>query len=101
MHMFSYVCATAYRGPGIDHGAFIDIRSNMYITGHQNHVFAQERAIPGYGMGYGPYAQRSIIGFKIHFVIKFKWWYAPGLHLLDAKIHKDTLFNPLVNSPAV
>ena len=44
MHILADLRAGAHRRPGVHHGAFIDIRTNVHIRRHQHHVPGDKRA---------------------------------------------------------
>src|ERR1043165_3089951 len=92
MHAFTDRSTAAYSGAGIDHSALINISADIHIGRHQHHVFGDISAITRYGMGYSTYAQLFIIFLEQHFIIELKRLQVPGLHGLNAEIHKDSLF---------
>jgi hypothetical protein len=45
VNIFSDLRATSYRGPGIHHGAFIYIRTDVHVRGHKDYAFGDERTV--------------------------------------------------------
>src|SRR5690606_3297325 len=56
VHVLANLRARAHRGPGVDHGAFIDIGADVHIRRHQHDVAANEGAPARYGGRYNAVA---------------------------------------------
>ena len=106
MHVLADLSAGTNGCPGINHGAFADIRTNVDVRGHQNGILTNKGAAARDGWGYDPKATLDEIGLSPvlklagYFVVKLGK--ATGRHdfiVFQAEGQQDCLFNPLVDFP--
>jgi len=98
---FADLGAAADGSPGVYHGSFVYIGADVDVAGHEYDVLCEEGAIAGHGVRYGADSQGFIVFLQEHFVIEFEWGEVPGLHLLDAEVEEDGLFDPFVYGPGL
>ena len=99
MDVLAYLCARAYRSPGIDHRSRINISSDIDIRRHHNSSWGNIRTITSYCVRYHANTERLKIVFKFHFVIPLKLSRSHRTHLLNREIEDYRLLDPFIYLP--
>src|SRR5690606_11634288 len=63
VHVLAHLGARADGGPGIDHGAFIHIGTDVHVAGHQDGALGHETAPARHGGWYHAHAGGLELGF--------------------------------------
>ena len=105
VYVFANLGARADCCPSVYHGAFVYIRANVYIAGHQNSAFGNVAAAPRNGGWHYAHASGLQFGFahaaKLggHFVVKRQVTRSHAGIVAQAKAQQHGFFEPLVHSP--
>src|SRR5690606_8048806 len=86
IYIFTNLGTRPHSCPGIDHGAFIDVCTDIYIGRHKNNPFSKKCTIASQTVWNNPYTKLLIVGFKFHFIMKNKRPGFDDFHLTDWKI---------------
>src|ERR1700761_4647668 len=99
MHMLANLRARAYSSPGINHSAFVNKRTNVYVRWHHDYSLSKIGAVTRYSVRDNPNTGFLIIGFKFHFVVKNKRPHNNLFHIPNREIKYNCFFNPLISMP--
>ena len=106
MDVLANLRAGAHGGPGVDHGALVNIRADVHVTWHQDDIACQETAAACNRRGNHADA-KCLHLFKAHplelggnLVEELKITGLDSAVVCEAKTQQDSLLDPLMDLPA-
>ena len=105
MHVFADLGAAANGGPGVDHGAFINIGADVDVRRHQDGTFGNIAAAPRNGGWHHAHASGLHLGlvqvreFGGYLVVKTQVSRTHDLVVFEPETQQYGFFDPLVYRP--
>ena len=100
MNILADLGARTYGGPGVDHGAFVDVGTDVYVGRHQYDVLSKVAAFARYGRRHDAEAacreRRGVVmpKFRIDLVVKLEAIAAKHLIVLQPKGQQHRFLDP-------